>query len=245
MRKRLLLLDLVLAALVIVLVARVRDRWLEARKREAVVLHQAVRPAPAPPYQQLDPVKPAAAGDYADIAQQNLFSADRNPNAIVELPKPPDPPPLPLFYGAMDVGDGPLAIMSTKAGAGHEEVKVGGKIGEYKMVALGLAQRQLTLEWEGKKFVKKFEELEDHSTPVEAPAAASAPAPAPPPASSGPTVITAGSGATNAPGGAMRGTDMRVCQKGDTSPAGTRVNGFVKKIARGPMGEQCYWEPAR
>jgi len=43
--------------------------------------------------------------------------------------------------------------------------------------------------------------------------------------------------------GADIGASNHACVNGDTSPAGTIVNGMKKVMNRGLMGFSCYWEP--
>jgi hypothetical protein len=44
-----------------------------------------------------------------------------------------------------------------------------------------------------------------------------------------------------APGMEM-GAGFRGCIAGDTSPAGTVVDGYKKNIVQGLIGQQCFWE---
>jgi hypothetical protein len=41
------------------------------------------------------------------------------------------------------------------------------------------------------------------------------------------------------------GRGMRGCQAGDTSPAGTVAEGWVKVLKATPFGTHCYWEQAK
>ncbi|MCS7316027.1 MAG: hypothetical protein RMI94_11600, partial [Bryobacterales bacterium] len=110
MKRRLLVLNLALAALAALAGWRVRARWLEARHREAMVLGQQVKPLPPPPYAALPAPEPLRAADYIEAAEKMLFSRDRNPTVVVEAPPEKPLPPLPVLYGVMDLGDGLTAI---------------------------------------------------------------------------------------------------------------------------------------
>ena len=47
-----------------------------------------------------------------------LFDRSRNSTVVVEVPPPPPPkpmPPLPAYHGMMNLGDGPVAVMSVNA----------------------------------------------------------------------------------------------------------------------------------
>lgn len=234
MSRKLLFLNLALAVLLAVAGARARERWVEAEKRAEVVLSKRLPPAPPPPFTPLPVVERAHAGSYADIAQQTLFSPDRNPTVVVEVAPPKPMPPLPVMYGVMDLGEGPVAMMAEKPGANRYEVHAGSTIGEFKILALDT--QEIALQWEDKKVVKKLSELVDRTAPVArqaAPpkpaAAAAAPAPAAKVASA------------YGPGGDM-GPGTKACQQGDTAAAGAIVDGYQKVVVDTPFGKSCHWK---
>lgn len=234
MKKKLLLLDMVLLALVIVLGQRVRERWLEARKREAAVLGQPLKQLPPPPYAALAPLKPVTAAEYNEVAQQMLFSADRNPTVIVEVAPPPPMPKLPVFYGLVNMGSGPFAIMTAQPGGEHKHVRFGENIGDFKLVSVG--REQIVLEWRGEKVVRKIAELIERTE--QAPAAEAA-APAAPPK---PATASLVAPAKQTGPGVDVGAGHRACQPGDTSPAGSVVDGYRKAERDSPFGKMCQWE---
>ncbi|MGE5645905.1 MAG: hypothetical protein ACM336_08960 [Acidobacteriota bacterium] len=239
MKKKLLVLDLVLALLAAALAREVRTRWLEARKREQVVFSRRVAPLPPPPFRPLPAVEPLSAAGYAEIVNKNLFSVDRNPTVIIEVAPPKPMPALPVFYGLMNLGDGPLAIMSAKEREDPHEVRFGEKVGEYTLVrATG---EEVELEWEGKTVKKRVAEIAVKE-PEAAPASRAAAAPAPAAPQPKPEVVKA---ATPGPGTVDMGGGFRSCAPGDTSPAGTIVGGMRKRVSRMPMGESCLWEPVK
>jgi hypothetical protein len=175
MNRRLLILDLVLVLFAAGLVWLLRDRYLEAAAHETAVLGKktppkAVLPPPTPPL-------PGAStpAEYADVAQRTLFSKDRNPNVVVEVPKPPPEPPmpaLPIYHGQMAIGD-PVAILSLPKEAGIQKgYHAGDKIGEFKLVAFD--NEKIELEWNGKKVERKPEDLSPKESQAPAPAAAAA-----------------------------------------------------------------------
>lgn len=240
MKRKLLIANLVLLGLAATLTVHLRREWLEARAREEAVLQQRIRPVPPPPLGPLPAAEPVRAAGYADIAQKMLFSKDRNPNVIVEVPAPPPPkpmPPLPVFHGLLNLGDGATAIMSEKPGAQHRDFRPGEQVGEFKLVAVNT--EEIVLEWDGQTITRKVDDLIDR-TPSPPPSASSAPATAartvaatpPPPAQA-------------APGEDLGGRGISACQKGDTSPAGTTANGMRKVIKNNPFGASCYWEPLK
>jgi hypothetical protein len=234
-KRKLLLANLALLGLSVAVGLHLRREWTEARAREADVLRQRMRPAPAPPISPLPAAAPVKADGYSDIAQKMLFSKDRNPVVVVEAPPPPKPvpmPPLPLFHGVVDLGDGPMAIMSVGPKGPHHDYQPGDKVGEFKLVAVD--NQELVLEWDGKTITKEVDEILDRSTaapPTPGPAAAAAPPPA--------AALVAKAPA--APGGDLNG-GVKACQPGDTSPAGTVTDGMRKVIKPSPFGSKCYWE---
>ncbi len=139
-----------------------REQWLVEDAHEQAVLKQLPRPVPTPPVTPVPAPKPLTASSYGDIAQKMLFAKDRNSVVIVEAPKvvPPKPmPPLPLFYGVMNLPSGPIAIMSEKPNARHLGIHVGDTLGEFKVLALNT--QQIEFEWDGKKITKNVSELID------------------------------------------------------------------------------------
>ena len=89
MRRRLLLLNIVLAAAICGAGWQLRRDWLAARAREQANARQAVKPLPPPPVAITKPAQPVAATAYNEIAQKMLFSKDRNPDVVVEVQAPP------------------------------------------------------------------------------------------------------------------------------------------------------------
>lgn len=255
MKRSILLLNIALLAGLVMGGMELRRRWKEARDREKVVL--AVRPVsstPAPPpavglptaQQKLQPAQ------YSEVAERFLFARDRNPMVVIE--KKPEPPPkvmpdFPKVYGVMDVGFGPTVFISTgtEKQQGH---KLGDKIGEFTLRAA--TQKEVTFEWEGKQITKLIDELRPkvassqevanngypgapetqrmnanvNSVPV------GPPAPAPP------------KDVRPAPGQDI-GMGRKGCIPGDTSPAGTVVDGYKKVSYAYAFGPICYWEQSR
>jgi hypothetical protein len=231
-KRKLLLANVALLALSLAAGVRLRREWTEARDREQAVLRKRIHPAPPPPISPLPAATPVKADGYSDIALKMLFSKDRNPVVVVEPPPPPKVvpmPPLPLFHGVLDLGDGPLAIMSVGPKGPHRDYQPGDKVGEFKLLAV--TNEELVLEWDGKTITKKVDEILDRGTPAPSgPVAAAKPASlAPPPKPA------------EAPGGDVAG-GIKACQPGDTTPAGTVTDGMRKVIKTSPFGTKCYWE---
>jgi hypothetical protein len=234
-KRKLLLTNMILLALAVAGAVRLRREWIETRAREQAVLRKRIPPAAPPPMAALPAVAPVKAADYSDIAQKMLFSRDRNPVVVVEPPpkeKPIPMPALPLFHGVLNLGDGPMAIMSEGPKGPHRDYQPGDKVGAFKLVAVN--NEELVLEWEGQTITKRVDEILDRgpvAPPAAGPAAAAPAAPPPPPVAK----AAAAPGSDLSPG-------IKACQPGDTSPAGTVADGMRKVIKGTPFGSRCYWE---
>jgi hypothetical protein len=234
-KRKLLLANLALLALCAAGGVHLRREWTESRAREEAVLLKRIQPAAPPPMAPLPATEPVKAAGYNDIAQKMLFSKDRNSVVVVEpppLPKPIPMPALPLFHGMLDLGDGPMAIMSDGPKGPHRDYQPGDKVGAFKLVAVN--NEELVLEWEGKTITKRVDEILDRST-------AAPPAPGPPIAAAPAPIAAVVAQGAAAPGGDL-GQGTKACQPGDTSPAGTVADGMRKVIKPTPFGSKCYWE---
>ncbi len=167
MKRKLIFANVVLLGLLVAGGMHLRQEWLDARAQEQAVLQQRPSPVAPPPMTPLPANEPVRASGYIDIAQKMLFSKDRNPTVVVEPPPPVKEkpmPPLPLFHGVMDLGDGPMAIMSEGVKGPHRDYQPGDKVGPFKLVAV--SNDELVLEWEGKTITKKVDEFLDRSGPA-------------------------------------------------------------------------------
>ena len=226
------MLDLALAAMVLVLGDQVRDRWLEARKRSDVMFRHALKQLPPPPYSALPPVLGVTAAAYSAVALKYPFSPDRNPTVIVEPPKEPPMPSLPIYYGIMTLADGETAIMSAKMGDPSQGIHFGEKVGEFTL--LSVEDDVVTLGWNSKTVTKKVSELRPHGD-TGAAHAAGRPAETPRPAQ------VSGSKVEASPWDEI-GPDVRACRPGDDSPAGSEEDGWRKVLVPTPMGSTCHME---
>jgi hypothetical protein len=237
LKRKVLLLNAVLLALLTYAGWQLRQAWLAARAREAAQLNRKAPRAAPPPFTPLPAAAPVAAGGYAEIATQMLFDKSRNPNVVVEVPAPapappPKPmPPLPVYHGQMNIGSGPEAILSQTAAGVHEAIRPGEKIGQFKL--LDVNSDEIAFEWEGNTVRRKVDTLIDRSA-------------APPVAS------TAGRTEQPAPAPVVRtplgpgedtGRGPKVCQPNDSNPPGAVVDGYRKVIAPTPFGDSCRWDP--
>ena len=241
MRRHLWLIDLTLLIAIGVTAIAVRDRWENAQKREEALLRQMIPTVPPPTVPALPSLSPATAAAYMEVAQNFLFSRDRNPNVILDPPAPPPPPKpmpaLPLAYGIIDLGNGPTIILSDKSGAQHKSYRPGDTIGEFKLVAIN--GHRVHFEWDGKPVVRQLDDLIDKRAREAQPAAEQQPQAAQAkPAVASIAPVQAGPGVE-------LGQDSRACVPGDTSPAGTVKDGFRKAVNKTPFGDSCRWEAVK
>jgi hypothetical protein len=255
MNRKLVLLNLALLALVATLVWVLRVRWLEAQQRESEVLRRSVPARPTIPLQPVAPVAYARPTEYIQVAQQTLFSKDRNPN--VEIPPPPTPPPpppmppLPAVHGTMNLFGDHVVILSSGQ-VPQKSFRTGDKVGQFKIVSFD--NEKITLEWDGGKVERTLRELASKDAPSQA-APTQRPSGLMQPPQVTPIFPVAAPAASSteissktADGSPQLGVDMggqHACVMGDKSPAGTVLGNFRKVIANTMMGPSCHWEPIK
>jgi hypothetical protein len=251
--RKVLLLNLALAALAGLLIWQLHVRRQQAQVHERAVLLKDAQarvllapPAPAP-------VPPVAPAEYIDSVQKMLFSKDRNPNVIVDPPPPPKPappppvmPPLPRYYGQIHFGGDPVVILSSATANDQKSYAVGEKIGDFTVTAFD--KDTITFDWDGKPVVKQLSDLKSKDTPPPPQQAAAAP-PLQPAQANAILAIGAGGASGNNPPpavGADMGGGFHACTNPDDgSPSGTIVGGYRKVINRGLMGNSCFWEQVK
>ncbi|RPI16663.1 MAG: hypothetical protein EHM65_03485 [Acidobacteriales bacterium] len=234
MKRKLLLLNLALLVLVAAAGWQLRLKWIAGKAQERRVLQPVSKP-PVPSTAGLPQAPPPAnAGGYAEVAQKVLFSKDRNPNVVVEVAPPKPVPAFPTAHGVMNLGSGPVVLLSEKAGVASRGYSIGEKVGEFMLVAL--EGDELLLEWDGKQFKKRLQDLKPQpGTQVAAKVAA--------PAATGPVAPTVSASAPVVAGpDAKVSEDLRSCVPGDTTPAGTVRDGYRKVVTQTPFGNACRWE---
>jgi len=253
--RKLIFANLCLLAIAGLLAWKLRVEWLQAHARENALYRYRAHPKPAQPLPALPKVPPFEAASYAAVAQNNLFSYDRNPNVIldpVEPPKPKPVPPFPVARGVM-LWDGvpPTIVLSEKPGGDQKGYHPGDTIGEWTIASID--NKYVVFTWDGKEFQKRIDELLDR-TPIEvaaapAPVAAAAPAAAAPATTqlgSAPSSNTSSNSSTAKSGpGADMGGGLRGCVPGDSTPDGAVVDGMKKFVSSTPFGVSCHWEPVK
>jgi hypothetical protein len=235
--RRLLLLNLALAAAVVWAGVELRGQWQASKARESAMVHGQVRPQPIMPLAPLPNPPAVMATSYQKIADEMLFDPSRN--SRVPIPQPPPPPapvptpPLPVYHGLMNLGDGPMAILSVNAAAPHQGVHPGETIGEFTLVAVDT--QEITLRWRDRVVRKSVDELANH-LPVPQEAAAVRTEAAPP-------VIAPAEGPVAAGPQGQERTITKLCAKNDSYPEGAEVDGYRKVLAQTPgFGKACFWE---
>jgi hypothetical protein len=261
MKRKLILLNLVLAGLAVFLGFRLKRDYEEARERERFMLSQRPKPPQAPRIVLGPASSPVSPAQYLDVAQKMLFSQDRSPAVILDPVIPPKPkpvPPFPVARGVILFGDlPPTVILSTKGKNDQKGYKVGDKVGEFEIASI--TNTDVVFTWDDQEFTKPISELVDNSPPPsdDTKPAAAGPRPQGATSNSGAAAVAARaagmdetksvalSPADAGKPGAPMGNDFYGCNAGDTAPAGTVVNGLVKREAKNPFspgGKSCYWE---
>jgi hypothetical protein len=252
-------LNTLLLIVILAIAGQARARWREAHLRREANLDIAVRPVPLPPLAPAPKPDAPPAARYADVATKDLFAKDRNPVVIVDPPKiekPKEMPPLPVVFGVLALPGGTRAIMAERKNEPSLPVHQGDTIGEFTIVSLD--PQNVTFGWDGKEISRKIDDLIDRSGPASnaAAAAANVQAAAPPQVNSQPQQfqpqsspvqtgnVQPGAGAIGIEIGAP-GHSERACSPGDSSPAGTVVDGYKKTTAASPFGIICRWVPAQ
>lgn len=242
MTTKLIALNVLLAAGIGATVWQFNVRWKEAAAERQKTLNVPVKTVTPPPVPALARPETPSPAQYAQVAEKNLFSSDRNPTVVIEPVKvdPPKPmPPLPIVYGVMGLPSGARALMAERSGEKSRSIRTGDTIGDFKVLALDT--QNVTFEWNNKEVKRKIEELVDRSGPVgggqggaAAPAAAGpAVAAAPPPVPAGP--------ATSKDIGIELTPGVRACKPGDLGPSTAVVDGYHKVSTPGPFGVTCRW----
>jgi len=242
MSRKLMALDLALAALLVWAGYGLRGMWRAAHERESKELHRKTAAVAVPPLTPLPAAAAVVAGRYKTIADQLLFDRSRNADVPVEAPPPPPPEPpmpdLPVYHGFMNIGDGPTAFLSATKTSPYEMVHPGENIGQFKLLSVN--EKDIELQWRGKTIHKTADELMDTSQ--------TAAADPPPPGGNGraaaPRVVAAVPQETPSEKGPgpVNQFNTAACQPNDSTPVGTVRDGMRKTQRVTPFGPVCLWE---
>ena len=244
MTRKLILLDVALAAVFGFLIWQMRIEWVEAHARAHAFLATTVPQVPAPHMVAAARMAPLTAMTYAEVAQLNLFSKDRNPQVVLDPVAPPKEPPVPAFPVARGVllweGTPPVVMLSLRRGGPQRGYRMGDHIGDWKIIDVD--SQYITFEWNGKEFKKRIDELMDHSAQVAEAAAPQASTPSAPAAPKSQSLSDTNKSDHWVDVGA---SDMRGCKPGDDSATGAVIDGFKKVVSTTPFGNACRWEQVK
>jgi hypothetical protein len=252
LRRNLVILDLLLAALCLLAVWRLTVYRHERLAEQAAFLERRDPPAPAPAVLIPTAPPPAVASAYVEVAQKLLLSADRNPTVVFDVVAPKIMPALPRAYGLMDLGNGARVFLAPAPGTPQRSYVKGDTIGEFKL--LEISRTGLVFGWEDKRVAARYDELKDISAARAAAERAAAPnalarqavqpvtsLQAPPVHPSEPQSIASDASVQGRPGGDSSAAS-RPCLSGDHSPEGTMNGGYRKVMVHTPMASTCGWE---
>ncbi len=243
MKRRLWLINVVLAVALVLLGNTLWQHWQETKAHEQSVLLKRtplVAPPPVSPRPMVAKLQPTT---YVEVAQKVLFSKDRNPDVIPPPPVPPPPPPpippFPSAHGVMIWGDVPPTIILSMGKGEQQAYRAGDKVGEFEIASI--TDQQIVLTWDDKTFVKNISDLEaEAAEPAEKKARNAAPLPPGPPAPVQTVAPKEGPGDPVTPDGRTR-----MCDSNDPSPMGAVVDGYRKIPMLNPMAPNahfCRWQ---
>ncbi|HUG81188.1 MAG TPA: hypothetical protein VML01_05970 [Bryobacterales bacterium] len=264
--KKLLAVNILLGILVVAAAFGLYSR-IEAANQRYSILTPGGPAKELPDYPAPEAPRRVRAGDHLPIVERTLFSPDRNPiiEVVAEAPPPPDPrPPLPRLAGIMELGKGPIALMSVDLESTAGPIQVGEKIGAFTF--LGTEGDKVLLQWKEEKFAASPGELLGSSgggnkragaagTRAEGrqrgpergalarrePAGSGGAAAAQPSAAKPAQASVLSSGNEPRIGPDQGGGRYRAYPT-DKSPDGTRHQGFVKRSQGTPFGTKSWWE---
>lgn len=253
MKKKLGLLNVLLAALFVWGGVVFYGQYESARQRYAVFDGaDGMADLPAMPAAAEAPAVRAA--DYAAISQRLLLSRDRNPVIEVIVPdEEVEQPELPLLRGVIDLGDGPLALLTPDDDTPPRWTGVGEKVGEYTLEAF--AEDTLTLAWNGASIelllsdlaAVKFDERErqrsERRRTVSRPSAnremaASRSGRSAPSLAAANAVVEKGKYTI----GRQVTSGVYAADPTDGAPDGFEYKGYVRRVRVTPFGSQHWWQ---
>jgi hypothetical protein len=256
MRQQKWIVNVVLLAMTVFLGMKLRGDWARTAQTQkaADALDKPMAVSPTAPNLSVAPVPGAEL-----IAENNLFSPDRN-NVQAQIVETTPAPPDPLLLGSMNLGSGPVALMIDGAAQPNtpaRSVRIGETIGGYRLVKVG--DTYVMVEWEGQqKRVDVQTAVRQISGPATSAAAkAGGTTMGTQQTKPGPTV-TVGPGApsrtvlpykgvtsTGNPE-ARSSSDMFGLGVQDNYPAGTVMDGWKKVEHPWPFGgKQVWWEKVK
>ncbi len=253
MKKKLVLINIALAALFVWGSLALFGQYEQAEQRFEIfdnssgVVEPPTMPAPGD-------APMVRAATYAPISQRLLFSQERNP--VIEVIVPEEQvaqrPQVPLLGGVVDLGDGPLALMTADPDMPPRWTGVGEKVGEYTLQAV--ANDTVTLEWNGETVELSQAALAavklgraERQAPTNSPAARQAAADRARDETAARTAKNlASSNEIAAKGkytiGKQLGSGGYSADPNDGATDGTEHKGYVRRVRATPFGSQHWWE---
>ena len=136
MKRELIIINVILALTVIGAAVELRWGWVEFETTHSPAGIQFDGEALGVPDGAESPARPVQ--DWTAIAEQNLFSFDRNDLAIETSEGPVAAGPRPALFGTVSLGDEPMAMLAS-GGAGNRAsrpVRIGGVIDGWELIEI-------------------------------------------------------------------------------------------------------------
>lgn len=248
MKRRLLLLNALLAGMLVLGAAELYRQVIEADGRYAR-LQAFTDPKQPPEFPAPADPNPTRAADFMPVVERLLFAADRNAEVVVETAEVEVDrrPALPQLSGLVDFGSGPTALMTADSDKAPVWLAVGEKVGDF--VFEGVEGDDIKLKWKEESFTATREQLRRAPDPPRRPTNGRtsairnprSPQGARPAAAAAKPADLAGVGQDNRIGPEIA-PGRYAAVPGDDSPEGSEHNGLVKKVRKTPFGSSSWWE---
>lgn len=249
MRKQAWIINVLLIAAAAGVAVKLRGDWTLANQRYEKLNTRVSPKAPAASSSLPAATSVASPGNSPmndAIVQNNLFTPDRNNNIPQPVQSTP-PPPLPVFTGSINLGNGhPIALMSETPAGAPRQVKEGETIGGYKVDRI--ADSFVMVEYDGQKKRVEVQSAPQQTSAPPAYTAEQRTAPsAPPPAvtnvmPSTPPRVQPGNKSSTGFADTRTSRDMFGQDGVDKYPAGTVIDGWKKVERTSPFGSQVWWQ---
>ena len=180
MSRKLLFLDLVLLAVMILAGVQFRKQWKAVKTRDdaarASARETSGRAAAAAHHAGASRHAFAVRGRGAEGPVPSVAQSEHSGGSAALRRRRPASAAAPARVSRHDEYSAavPIAMMSVNSGAAHQAIRIGENIGQYRLK--DVTTDGITLEWNGQIFEKKTEELSDHSKDAPAEQAQAAPA---------------------------------------------------------------------
>src|SRR5262249_6827489 len=137
-----------------------------AKAREAAMRAGRVRAMPPALLTPLATQQPVVAAGYMRVATNSLFHPSRNadlpapPALPLPVPTPKPMPALPAYFGTINFGDGPTALLAL-GNRPAQPVAIGEAIGPFRLIDVNIVD--ITFESEGYLIRRTLDQLTDHT----------------------------------------------------------------------------------